>query len=94
MDVLDVSGDDFLADLIVINPGIVVVESAQLRGAQTWSLDSLFESMPDLIVLEINLENSTVQLIRSHRYQADGFAGFLGVLESAQSNTSIAVGNP
>jgi hypothetical protein len=83
---LDIERADLVNTLVLLNPEIVIMEASQWQNDGNCSLNRLFEVLPNLIVLEVNLNNSSIQLIRSDLYDVGGFAGLLNVLGSARSN--------
>jgi hypothetical protein len=83
---LDANSIDVIDRLAYLQPEVVIMDSSQWRDSHSCSLNRLFEILPNLIVLEVNLNNSSVQLIRSGIYDASGFAGFLNVLDSVRTN--------
>ena len=83
---LDANRPDLVDMLVVLQPEIVVMEASPWQNGQGCSLNRLFEALPNLIVLEVNLNTSSVQMIRSGLYDASGFAGFMNVLEGVRTN--------
>lgn len=83
---LDIERADLVDTLVLLKPEIVIMEASQRQRDESCSLNRLFELLPNLIVLEVNLNNSSVQLIRSDLYDAGGFAGLLNVIGSARTN--------
>lgn len=86
VETLDANHPNLVDTLALMQPEIIITESTQWKVSEACSLSHLFEVLPSLIVLEVNLNNSNVQLIRSDRYDASGFAGFLQVLENVRAN--------
>jgi hypothetical protein len=86
METLDFSRPDLIETLIDLKPEIVILESSQSLANHGCSLQYLFEALPSLIVMEVNLKTSSVQLIRSHLYDASGFASLLNVIENVRTN--------
>ncbi|MEW5941420.1 MAG: hypothetical protein AB1750_17280 [Chloroflexota bacterium] len=83
---LDAARPDLVDTLVLLQPEIVIKEAAPWQNEQGCSLNRLFEALPNLIVLEVNLNTSSVQLIRSGLYDASGFAGLMNVLEGVRAN--------
>jgi hypothetical protein len=71
---------------IALRPDVVILESKQLTDPTFFSLNRLFACLPHLVVLEVNLETSNIQIIRSNQYAASGVADLLHLLESASGN--------
>ena len=86
LETLDLERPDLLETLIELRPEIVILESSQSLTNHGCSLQYLFDALPNLIVMEVNLKTSSVQLIRSDLYDASGFAGLLNVIENVRTN--------
>ena len=86
VEALDVACPDLVNALALIQPQIVIMEASLRQNDPDCSLNRLFEVLPNLIVLEVNLNNSSIQLIRSDLYDAGGFAGLLNVLDNVRTN--------
>ena len=50
------------------------------------SLGSLFNALPNLMVIELNLDHSTVQLIRSGQYNPTDITSLVAMLEGNNNN--------
>lgn len=68
---------------IALQPDVVILESKELSDPSFCPLNKLFASLPHLVVLEVNLETSDIQVIRSDQYTASGVADLLHLLQSA-----------
>ena len=90
VEILEANQPNLVETLALLQPEIVIMEASH---PQDCSLNRLFDVLPNLIVMEVSLNASSVQLIRSDRYDASGFAGFLSVLESVRANLNDAL-NP
>jgi AmiR/NasT family two-component response regulator len=88
VETIDATRADLIEVLETLQPEIIIMETSQERGDYTCSLQRLFEILPNLIVMEVNLSNSSVLLIRSNLYNAPGFASLLSVIENVRTNLS------
>ena len=80
---LEVNRPDLVETLALLQPEIIIMEAS--NNGQGCSLNRLFEVLPNLIVVEVNLKTSSMQLIRSGLYDASGFVGFMNVLEGVRT---------
>ncbi|GER80830.1 MAG: hypothetical protein JETCAE02_26760 [Anaerolineaceae bacterium] len=86
METADAGRADLLEWMAERQPDIVILESS-LRGQPNGCpFNRFFEILPHLIVLEVNLNNSSVQMIRSDLYETSDFADFLGMIQSVKSS--------
>jgi chemotaxis response regulator CheB len=72
--------------LIALQPDVVILESTELSNPVICPLNRLFAELPQLTVVEVNVETSNIQIIRSHQYAASGVADLLSLLEHASEN--------
>jgi hypothetical protein len=86
METLEIERPDLLETLIGLHPEIIILETSQSLADHGCSLQYFFDALPNLIVMEVNLKNSSVQLIRSDLYDTSGFAGLLNVIENVRAN--------
>ena len=71
---------------IALQPDVVILESKELSDSSSFPLNRLFACLPHLVILEVNLETSNIQVIRSDQYTASGVADLLNLLQSASGN--------
>ncbi len=91
VEALDASRPDLFETLATLRPKIIILESSEQHAEQGCSLQRLFEVLPDLIVIEVNLKNTSVQLICSNLYNTTGFASLLNVIENVRTNLRDAL---
>jgi hypothetical protein len=77
---------DVVEQWIALQPDMVILESKELSDPSIFPLNRLFANLPQLVVLEVNIETSTIQMIRSNQYSASGVADLLNVLQNASGN--------
>jgi hypothetical protein len=86
VEMVELNRPDVLERLIAIQPDVVIVESQSLEKSNICPLNRLFASMPGLVVMEVNMTTSDVQIIRSNQYTASGVSDLLSMLENASGN--------
>jgi hypothetical protein len=77
---------DVVEKWIALQPDVVLVESKELSDPDTFPLNRLFACLPQLVVMEVNLETSNIQIIRSSQYAASGVVDLLNMLQNASGN--------
>lgn len=88
--VVDVGQNAVNEKIIALHPDVIIVESGELAGASVCPLNKLFSELPGLIVVEVNHQTSTVQVIRSQQFKTTGVADLLNILEGKSSNLAFA----
>ena len=83
VEVVEIGQQDLAEKLIALKPDIVILESNDLSGQNACPLNKLFAELPRLAVIEVNLETSNIQIIRSNRYTATGVDDLLNLLKNA-----------
>jgi hypothetical protein len=86
VEVVDFRQADVLEEIIKMQPQVVIYGSRDVEKSNTCPLGSLFNALPNLMVIEVNLDNSNVQLIRSGQYNAADFSGLVRMLEDVSGN--------
>lgn len=71
---------------VALQPDVVILESKELTDPLFCPLNRLFTSLPSLVVVEVNLQTSNIQVIRSSQFTASGVADLLHLLQSASEN--------
>lgn len=89
LEVIDIESDNVLVKLKTVQPQVLILDSSQQSYTNPSSLSNFFSSIPNLIILEVSPDNSSVQLIRSDHYEISGFVELLHVLENTQANQSV-----
>jgi len=80
---VDFNQPDLLQVLVQQNPQVIICGSYGQGQPLSCDLSSLFNLLPNLVVIEVNLENSNVQMIRSGQYNAADISGLVTMLESS-----------
>jgi chemotaxis response regulator CheB len=77
--------------LLAIQPDVIILESKELSNNSFCPLNHLFAAFPHLVVMEVNIETSDIQIIRSSQYAASGIGDMLTMLQDAYSPQSGVV---
>jgi chemotaxis response regulator CheB len=84
--IVETSQPEVVEKWIALQPDVVILESKELSDPSIFPLNRLFTCLPHLVVMEVNLETSDIQIIRSDQYTASGVADLLNILQSASGN--------
>lgn len=84
--VVEVDRPDVVEKLILLKPDVVIAESKELLNSSICPLNQLFAELPRLIVVEVNVETSNIQVIRSSQLTTSGVADLFNILERASGN--------
>lgn len=80
-------GENNVAEKIIeLQPDIVIVDSKEFSGQAACPLNVLFAALPRLVVIEVNIETSNIQIIRSSQYAASGVEDLLNILKNADGD--------
>ena len=72
--------------LFSYRPDVVILESKELSNPAIFPLNQLFSLLPCLVLIEVNIETSDIQVIRSSQYPASSITDMLNMLQNAGSN--------
>jgi DNA-binding NarL/FixJ family response regulator len=86
VDVVDFRQPNVLDSLVQLQPQVVIFESRDVEKSNMCSLSSLFNALPNLVVIELNLDNSNIHLIRGGQYNAIDCTDLLRVLDDASGH--------
>jgi len=86
VELVDFRQANVLETLINLQPQVVILESTDVEKSSMCSLGSLFEALPNLVVIELNLENSNIHMIRGDQYQAMDSTDLLRVLDDVNGH--------
>jgi hypothetical protein len=86
--VVEIGIPDVVDKLIALQPEVVILESG-LSSSAICPLNRLFVELPRLVVIEVNIQTSNIQIIRSNQYKAAGVADLLNILENASGNPPV-----
>jgi hypothetical protein len=84
--IVETKPEEVLEKWIALQPDVVIIESKELSDPLFFPLNMLFTSLPSLVVMEVNIQASNIQVIRSSQFTASGVADLLGLLQSASEN--------
>lgn len=79
--VLDFRQADVMEELVNLRPQVVIYGSRDVEQSDRIPLGSLFNMLPNLMVIELNLDNSNIQLIRGGQYNAADSTDLVSMLE-------------
>ena len=79
--VLDFRQANVMEELLRIQPQVVIYGSRDVEKSDRIPLGSLFNILPNLMVIELNLDNSNIQLIRGGQYNAADSTDLVSMLE-------------
>lgn len=79
--VLDFRQADVLNEVVRLQPQVVIYGSRDVEQSDRCPLGSLFNALPYLTVIELNLDSSNVQLIRGGQYNATDCTDLVSMLE-------------
>lgn len=88
VEVVEIGEDHVFEKLIALKPDIVILESRELSREEACPLNKLFAELPKLVVIEVNIETSNIQVIRSDQYTASGVNDLLNLLRNADKDLS------
>jgi len=88
--VVDAGQNALNEKIIALHPEVIIVESSELAGTTVCPLNKLFAELPGLIVVEVNHQTSTVQVIRSQQFTTNGVSDLLNILESGSNHLAFA----
>jgi hypothetical protein len=91
MVVLDFCQPDLLEELVRQQPQVVIYGSQNVEMSNHCPLGRLFDLLPNLMVIEVNLEKSNIQLIRGGEYKSAGFPELVNILEDVSGRFSETV---
>jgi hypothetical protein len=70
-----------MEELVTLHPQVVIYGSRDVEQSDRIPLGSLFNMLPNLVVIELNLDNSNIQLIRGGQYNAADCTDLVSMLE-------------
>lgn len=79
--VLDFRQPNVMDELVRLYPQVVIYGSRDVEKSDRIPLGSLFNLLPNLMVIELNLDNSNVQLIQGGQYNATDCTDLVSMLE-------------
>ena len=82
---IEIDQPDAFERLFNSHPDVVILESKELLNSTTFPLNRLFSVLPHLVLIEVNIETSDIQVIRSSQHSTSGITDLLNQLQSASS---------
>lgn len=86
VEMVEIGEQNVVEKIIALKPDMVIVESKEFSGQLSCPLNILFASLPSLVLIEVNIETSNIQIIRSSQYTASGVDDLLNLLRNAGEN--------
>jgi hypothetical protein len=88
--VVDLASPDPLGQVAAFQPEIIIFDEGEFKDAICPSLVDFMNSMPDVILLELQLDNPNVQLIQSTRFKASTTDDLVQIFNASDSFTTAA----
>jgi chemotaxis response regulator CheB len=80
---VEIDQPDVFEKLVGLQPDVVILESKELVNSAIFPMNQLFSVLPQLVIMEVNIETSDIQIIRSNQYAASGITDMLKMLQNA-----------
>jgi hypothetical protein len=87
---VDLSLPDSLEQVAAFQPEIIIFEEGDFKNAKCPSLVDFLNSLPDVILLELRLDNPNVQLIQSTRFKASTTDDLVQIFKTSGSLSAAA----
>jgi hypothetical protein len=87
---VDLSSPDSLEQVAAFQPEIIIFEEGDFKKPQCPSLVDFLNSLPDVILLELRLDNPNVQLIQSTRFKASTTDDLVNIFKAGSGVTATA----
>jgi DNA-binding NarL/FixJ family response regulator len=84
--VVEICQPSVFEKLLELHPDVIIIESKDPSNSAICPLNVLFAKLPSLVLVEVNLETSNVQIIRSNNYTASGVTDLLDILKNASES--------
>ena len=83
---IEIGQADAVDQLVNSQPDVVILESKELSNSTVFPLNRLFSVLPHLVLIEVNIETSDIQVIRSNQYAASGITDMLDMLQNGNNS--------
>jgi hypothetical protein len=87
---VDLASPDPLQQVAALQPEIIIFDEGDFKDATCPSLVDFMNSLPDVILLELRLDNPNVQLIQSTRFKASTTDDLVQLFQASGSFTAAA----
>lgn len=87
---VDLASPDPLQQVAALQPEIIIFDEGDFKDATCPSLVDFMNSLPDVILLELRLDNPNVQLIQSTRFKASTTDDLVQLFKASGSFTEAA----
>ena len=87
---VDLASPDPLQQVAAFQPEIIIFDEGDFKDATCPSLVDFMNSLPDVILLELRLDNPNVQLIQSTRFKASTTDDLVQLFQASGSFTAAA----
>ena len=88
--VIDLSSPDALEQVATFQPDIIIFEEGDFKQAKCPSFVDFLNTLPDVVLLELRLDNPNVQLIQSTRFKASTTDDLVQIFNTSGSLTAAA----
>jgi hypothetical protein len=88
---VDLTSSDSLQQVSAFQPEIIIFDEGDFKGTRHPSLVDFLNSLPEVILLELRLDNSNVQLIRSVRFNASTTDELVQIFKNIGTINSSAI---
>ena len=82
---IEIGNPDAVERLFSSQPDVVILESKELSNSSIFPINRLFSVLPHLVLIEVNIETSDIQVIRSSQYTPSGITDMLNMLQNVNS---------
>lgn len=86
LQIIETKPEEAFEKWIILQPDVVILESKELSDPVNFPLNRLFTSLPSLVVVEVNIQTSNIQMIRSSQFTASDVVDLLHLLQSTSEN--------
>ena len=88
--VVDLATSDALQQVAAFQPEIIIFDEGDFKDAKRPSLVDFLNTLPDVILVELRLDNPNVQLIQSTRFKASTTDDLINIFKASSSFTGAA----
>lgn len=86
VELVDFRRPDVLNEVVRLMPQVVIFASREVENSNICPLRELFDSLPNLLVIKVSLDDSNIQLIQSGQYRAADFSDLVHLLEDVSGS--------
>ncbi len=71
-----------IEELVTTQPEVIIVESKILSNPVIFSLNRLFTELSRVVVIEVSLHSSIIQIIGSNQYEASSVSDLISIFQN------------